>query len=108
MSHDKKINIINSLRLISICSFILFTVSGSMVFAEVTKVDSNFDGKMDQWRHNTADGKTFKIEYDTNFDGNIDQVEHFVGDKTLVKAEFDADKNGEIDQIQHYSNSGKS
>ena len=47
MKHDKK-NIINSLRLISICSFILFTVSGSIIFAEVAKIDSNFDGKMDQ------------------------------------------------------------
>jgi hypothetical protein len=53
-----------------------------MVFAEVTNIDSNFDGK-------------------------IDQVEHFVGDKTLVKAEFYADKNGEMDQIQHYSNQGR-
>jgi hypothetical protein len=65
-------------------------VSGSIVFAEVAKIDSNFDVKMAQWRHNTADGKTLKIEYDTNFDGNIDQVEHFLGDKTLVKAEFDS------------------
>ena len=94
-----KNNIINSLRLISICTFILFTVSGSMVFADVAKIDSNFDGKMDQWRHTTADGKIFKVEHDTNFDGNIDQVEHFVGDKILVKAEFDADKNGKMDQV---------
>ena len=50
-----KKNIINSLRLISICSFILFTVSGSIVFAEVAKIDSNFDGKIDQWRHNSAE-----------------------------------------------------
>jgi hypothetical protein len=70
--------IINSLRLILIFSFILFTVSGSIVFPEVAKIDSNFDGKMDQWRHNTVDGKTLKIECDTNFDGNIDQVEHFL------------------------------
>jgi hypothetical protein len=70
-------------------------VSGAIVFAEVPKIDSNFDGK------------TFKIEYDTNFDGNIDQVEHFLGDKTLVKVEFDADKNGEMDQVQHYSDQGK-
>ena len=46
MKHDKT-NIINSLRLISICSFVLFKVSGSMVFAEVTKIDSNFDGNPD-------------------------------------------------------------
>ena len=49
-------------------------VSGSMVCAEVAKIDSNFDG-------------------------NIDRVEHFVEDKTLVMAEFDADKNEEIDQL---------
>ena len=81
MRHDKK-NIINSLRFVSIFLFILFAVSGSMVFVEVSKIDSDFDGK-------------------------IDQVEHFVGDKTLVKAEFDADKKGEMDQIQHYSEQGK-
>jgi hypothetical protein len=46
MRHYKKI-IINSLRLISICSFNLFTVGGSMVFAVVAKIDSNFDGKTD-------------------------------------------------------------
>ena len=80
MKHDEK-NIINSLRLISIYSFILFTVSGSMVFAEVTKIDSIFDGKMDQWRHNTADGMTFKIEYDTNFDGN----------QKIKQADYDTD-----------------
>jgi hypothetical protein len=61
MRYDKK-NIINSLRLILIFSYILFTVIGSVVFAEVVKIDSNFDGKMDQWRHNTVDGKISKIQ----------------------------------------------
>jgi hypothetical protein len=48
-----------------------------MVFADVAKIDFIFDGKMDQWRHNNADGKTFKIEYDTNFIhlGRINEAE---------------------------------
>jgi hypothetical protein len=46
MRHDKK-NIINSLRFVSIFLFILFAVSGSMVFVEVSKIDSDFDGKID-------------------------------------------------------------
>ena len=49
--------------------------------ANIAKVDSNFDGKMDQWRHTTPEGKITKIEYDTNFDGTVDQVEHFHGEK---------------------------
>jgi hypothetical protein len=43
-----KNNFIKSLRLILICSVILFTVGGSIVYVEVAKIDSNIDGKMDQ------------------------------------------------------------
>jgi hypothetical protein len=73
MKNDKKI-IINSLRLISICSFILFTVSGSMVFTEVIKIDSNFDGKTDRLEFFDPSGKLTRIEADRNFDGKPDMA----------------------------------
>jgi hypothetical protein len=66
--------IINLLRLILICSFILFTVSGSIVFAEVAKIDSNFDGKTDRWELFDLSGKLTRIEADRNFDGNSDMA----------------------------------
>jgi hypothetical protein len=73
MNHYKT-NIINSLRLISICSFVLFTVSGYMVFAEVTKINSNFDGKTGRWEFLDPSAKLTRIEVDRNFDGNPDMV----------------------------------
>ena len=43
--------------------------------AEVLQVDSDFDGKMDQWHHMSNDNKIIKIEYDKNNDNNVDQVD---------------------------------
>ena len=36
--------------------------------AEVNEVDSNFDGKIDQWQYVNAQGKIEKIEYDGDFE----------------------------------------
>ena len=33
-----------------------------LAYAEVVEIDSNFDGKIDQWQHLTADGKKSKVE----------------------------------------------
>ena len=41
------------------------------VNGEVLQVDSDYDGKMDQWHHRSDDGKIIKIEFDKNGDGKI-------------------------------------
>ena len=52
--------------------------------AEVNEVDSNFDGKIDQWQYVNAQGKIEKIEYDGDFDGKVDQIEHYKDEKISV------------------------
>ena len=37
--------------------------------AAVNEVDTNFDGKPDQWQHVSEKGKLFKVEHDGNFNG---------------------------------------
>ena len=59
-----------------ICFMFLPYASG-----EITQVDSNFDGKMDQWRHMSSNGQIAKVEFDTDFNGTIDQVEYYEDDK---------------------------
>ena len=70
--------------------------------AEVNEVDSNFDGKVDQWQHLSPEGKVLKIEHDSDFDGKIEQVEYFKGDKKLVRVEFDRNQDGKVDHFQYY------
>ncbi len=36
----------------------------------VNEIDSNFDGKIDQWQYVDSQGKVEKIEHDGDFDGN--------------------------------------
>ena len=55
--------------------------------AEVNEVDSNFDGKIDQWQYVDAQGKVVKIEHDGDFDGKVDQVEYFKDNKILERVE---------------------
>ena len=69
-----------------VISFLGMALFANLSFAKVSKVDSNFDGKMDQWHHSNEEGKLYKIEYDSDFDGTIDQVEHFKGEKKNVKS----------------------
>jgi hypothetical protein len=45
-----------------------------MVFVEVTKIDSNFDGKTDRWDFFDPSGKLTRRDTDRNFDGKIDMV----------------------------------
>ena len=49
--------------------------------AEVLQIDSDFDGKMDQWHEMSDTGQLVKVEYDTNGDGQLDQVDVFEGNK---------------------------
>ena len=62
---------------------LVLIISALPCMAEVNEVDSNFDGKIDQWQHVDAKGKVLKIEYDGDFDSKVDQIEHFEGDKIL-------------------------
>ena len=95
----KNLNVLTILYL----SFFVFIVPAN---GEITQVDSNFDGKMDQWRHMSPNGKIIKVEYDTDFNGTIDQIEYYEGKKIMTKAEFDSNKDGQMDQVQHYGKSG--
>ena len=56
-------------------------------FAEgmVLPVDSDFDGKLDQWQHKSEDGQLLKVEYDKNGDGKIDQIDIFDGGEKPVR-----------------------
>ena len=90
-------------------SFWIFIVVGmclawsTFLFAGRMEVDSNFDGKTDQWHHVTESGEVDKVEYDMNFNGAIDQVQFFKSGKELSRIKFDTDHNGKFDQTQYYS-----
>jgi hypothetical protein len=45
-----------------------------MVFAEVAKIDSNFDGKTGRWKFFDQSGKLTRIEAGRNFDGKPDMI----------------------------------
>jgi hypothetical protein len=53
-------------------SFFFLCLTGSPLSAEVFQIDSDFDGKLDQWHHKSKDGKIIKIEYDKNGDGKVE------------------------------------
>ena len=78
-----------------------------ITFAEsvVLQLDSNFDGKPDQWQHKSEEDQLIKIEYDKNGDGKVDQIDIFEGHKKPVRVELDRNLDGTLDQIQHYSKS---
>ena len=84
--------------------FFFFTL---ITFAEagVTQVDSDFDGKLDQWQHKSEEGQLLKIEYDKNGDGKVDQIDIFEGHEKPVRVELDRNLDGTLDQVQHYSKS---
>ena len=89
-----------------------YFLAGSLFFTLITfaegvviQVDSNFDGKLDQWQHKSEEDKLLKIEYDKNGDGKVDQIDIFEGHEKPVRVELDRNLDGTLDQIQHYSNS---
>ncbi len=53
---------------------LLLGLSATPAFAEILQIDSDFDGKPDQWHHRSEDGKLIKIDYDTNADGKLENV----------------------------------
>ena len=71
-----------------------------------TEIDSNDDGKMDQWHHMSDDNKIIKIEYDNNGDGQIDQIDIYERNKTPVRVEADRNLDGSMDQFQFYRADG--
>ena len=56
---------------------LVLIISALPCMAEVNEVDSNFDGKIDQWQYVNDEGKVEKIEHDGDFDGKKDQIEYF-------------------------------
>ena len=82
----------------------LLIVASPCIAEVVNEIDSNFDGKIDQWQHVDDKGKVLKIEYDGDFDSKVDQIEHFEGDKILKHVEFDRNKDGKMDHKQYYAN----
>ena len=57
-----------------LCGFLFLSLAS---FAEgvVIQIDSDFDGKLDQWQHKSEDDHLLKVEYDKNGDGKIDQID---------------------------------
>ncbi|TDJ52334.1 MAG: hypothetical protein E2O44_00740, partial [Nitrospina sp.] len=90
---------LTAVLLVWVCAF------SGQAFAGVVAIDSDFDGKIDQWQYRTAEGKKIKVEYDRDGDGTVEHVEFFRGDNQLERAEFYSD--GKINQTQFYSESGK-
>ena len=86
---------------------LVLCVSAPPCMAEVNEVDSNFDGKIDQWQYVNDEGEVEKIEHDGDHDGKIDQTEFFKGKKILEHVEFDRNKDGKMDHMQYYENGGK-
>jgi hypothetical protein len=78
-------------------------ISQSQPSIKVIQVDSDFDGKLDQWQHKSEDDRLLKVEYDKNGDGKIDQIDIFDGSEKPVRVELDRDFDGTLDQVQHYS-----
>ena len=95
------------IRNILVMIILVLLASALPSMAVVNEVDSNFDGKIDQWQFVDAQGKVEKIEHDGDFDGKVDQVEHFKGEKILEHVEFDRNKDGKMDLLQYYENGGK-
>ena len=67
------------------------------------QIDSDFDGKLDQWQHKSEDDHLLKVEYDKNGDGKIDQIDVFDGNEKPIRVELDRNFDGTLDQVQHYS-----
>ena len=67
---------------VGIVLIIFFTALPCMAEV-VNEIDSNFDGKIDQWQYVNAQGEVVKIEYDGDFDSKVDQIEHYKGEKIL-------------------------
>ena len=42
-------------------SFFFLCLTGSPLSAEVLQIDSDFDGKLDQWHHKSKNGKMKKL-----------------------------------------------
>jgi len=53
-----------------LCGF-LFLALTSLAEGVVMQVDSDFDGKLDQWQHKSEEGRLLKVEYDKNGDGKF-------------------------------------
>ena len=70
-----------SIRNMFTATVLALLVTALPCMAEVNEIDSNFDGKIDQWQYVDAQGKVVKIEYDGDFDSKVDQIEHYKGEK---------------------------
>ena len=81
----------------------LFLSLASLAEGVVFPVDSDFDGRLDQWQHKSEDGSLLKVEYDKNGDGKIDQIDIFDGNEKPIRVDLDRNFDGTLDQVQHYS-----
>ena len=75
------------------CLFIALT---SLAEAVVIQVDSDFDGKLDQWQHKSEDDRLLKVEYDKNGDGKVDQIDIFDGNEKPIRVELDRNFDGTL------------
>jgi len=91
-------------RRLFLSGFFLLSLT-SLAESGVFPVDSDFDGKLDQWQHKSESGQLLKVEYDKNGDGKIDQIDVFEGHERPLRVELDRNLDGTLDQVQHYSKS---
>ena len=92
-------------RLITSYSFTGFLFFALINFAEcaVIQLDTDLNGKMDQWQHKLGKKQLQKVEYDKNEDGQIDQIDTFNGHDKPIRVELDRNLDGTVDQTQYYS-----
>ena len=81
----------------------IFFIPVSPIAAEVIQIDSDFNGKFDQWHHKSKEGKIIKIQFDKNEDGKVDQVDKYNSNEKPFQVELDKNYDGNLDQIQHYN-----
>lgn len=90
-----------TLKTIPIMACVILTFCLSIASAEVVEIDSNFDGKIDQWQYFNSSGILEKAEYDTNHDGKADRWEYFDATGKLTRIEIDRNFDGKPDVVQN-------
>ena len=72
-----------------ITTLFIFFIPFSHIAAEVIQIDSDFNGKFDQWHHKSKEGKIIKIQFDKNEDGKVDQVDKYNSNEKPLQVEID-------------------
>lgn len=90
---------------VSVLALLGFLLSLSILSAAETIIDSNNDGKADQWYKMEGDF-VVNVEADRDFDGVIDYRAHYNGNREISYEEFDFNYDGQMDDFYFYDEEG--